>query len=142
MIHHVKIQSERWDMIKHRECQDWEISKKARWQVQKLLSSYQNQHTHSHVEIIRYMKNIQHFSHRLSSSQERKFLFRARRNQWRESITEKQWNSDQKEWHRKEIQKMTFWKNIELKNESKNQEASVQDSVNKQQIYITTPWRC
>ena len=103
MICCIKIQNERWDMIKHKECQNQEISKKARWQVQKLLFSYQNWHTHSHVETIRYMKNIQYFSHRLSSSQERKFLLRARRNQWKESITEKQWNSDQKEQHREKI---------------------------------------
>ena len=142
MIHHIKIQSERWDITKHRKCQDWEISKKARWQVQRSFFSYQNQHTHSHIETIRYMKNIQYFSHRLSSSQERKFLLRTRKSQWRESITKRQWNNDQKEQHRKEIQKMTFWKDIELKNELKNQEASIQDSVNKQQIYMTILWRC
>ena len=129
-------------MTKHREYQDQEISKEAKWQVQKSLSSYQNWHTHSHIETIKYMKNIQHFSHRLSLSQEREFLLRARRNQWRESTTERQWNSDQKKQHRREIQKITFWKDIELKNESKNQEASVQDSVNKQQIYMTILWRC
>ena len=97
-------------MIKHKKCQDWKISKKVRWQVQRFFLSYQNWHTHSHVETIRYMKNIQYFSHRLSLSQERKFLLRARRSQWRKSITKKQWNNDQKEWHRKKIQKMTFEK--------------------------------